>query len=106
MALIRNLAVCESTDILMFADSEGLAGWNELHDLIWSHDRDVSRAHRHWWLNSFVLTSNFFNPKYLDDAYGLRWNALVRDVCEKFMKANRLKKVLVVTCKNHSLLVL
>lgn len=96
---MTNLSVCAATEILMFAEQKKLAHWNELHDLIWNTDE----AHRHWFLDAFVITPNFFNPDYLDDAYGLFWNERVRDIVQKFMRHHKVEKMLVVGGKNYSL---
>lgn len=106
MTLIRNLDVCESTDLLAFAETNKLAHWNELHALIWPRDPDASRKHRHWFEDAFIVTQNFFNPEYMDDAYGLNWHPLVRDVVERFMRHHQLQQVLFLNGKNYSLIVL
>lgn len=102
--VVGKIFVCESTALLHFAEKRKLADWNELHDLIWGDEfRD---ANYHWWCDSCIITKNFFNPAYQDDAYGLLWNEKLREVVIAFMEHHNVEKILFLNGKNHNTFVL
>ena len=102
--MITNATICEIEEIYSYAESEHGIGWNVIIKMI--YDDKYYRQHRHFFLNTFVVTENFFNEEYMDDAYGLSWNPEVRKVVEGFMAKHNLKMLVIVTCRNHSLLIL
>lgn len=101
--IIKSIPVCEFTDILAFGEREKLGFWNEMHGWIYQNGRGVSR---HWEQGSFIITQNFFNPEYQDDAYGLFWPEKLRNLIQKFMAANKFKRFVVLCGMNHCQLIL
>ncbi len=99
--MIKNITVCQITDLYFFAVDKKIADWNEIQDIIFHTE---GNTHHHWFKDAFVITKNFFNKKYMDDAYGLFWHPKVRKMVKDFMKHHKLDRFLVCTTKNSSLL--
>jgi hypothetical protein len=91
-------SVIEAPYLYQFAESAGIAYYNQIQHVIYrTDDAGHNRRHRQWFLDCFTVGIDDFDEYWQDDK--IDWHPLVEQMVRLYMIEHEIETLVIVTSK-------